>query len=453
MRTEPRPARAPGALPLVGHVLPLMRDPLGFVRSLPAHGDLVEVRLGPVRTLVVCTPELTRQVLLDDRTFDKGGPVFGRFREIAGNGLVSCPHADHRRQRRLLQPAFRRTRLPGYATVMAEQFAEGVGSWRDGQVIDVTAAMQMIAGRTGVATMFTGALSATDLARMVDDLNTVLTGIYRRVLLPPPFDRLPTPANRRYDRVRARLRRTLGELIAAYRAHGVDRGDLLSVVLAGRDAPGDGRGLSETEVVDQLVTFFIGGTESTAVTVSWALNLLGRHPDVADRLHEEVDEVLAGARPAFDDLPRLDLTGKIVTETLRLYPPAWMLTRTATADTELGGHAVPAGTPVAFSPYLVHHRADVHPDAERFDPDRWNAGNASPPPRDAVLPFGAGARICIGADFGMTEATIALATIAARWRLEHVSDRPVRPAIGLAMIPKDLRMRVRARVGGQVEVM
>jgi cytochrome P450 len=445
MRTEDGPARVPGALPLVGHVVPLLRDPLAFVRSLAAYGDLVEVRLGPVKTVIVCTPELTRRVLLDDRTFDKGGPVFGRFREIAGNGLVSCPHADHRRQRRLLQPAFRHARLAGYATVMAEQITAGVGSWQDGRIIDVTAEMQMIAGRSGVATMFADALSPATLGRLVADLNTVLAGIYRRVLLPPFLDRLPTPANRRYDRVRARLRHTLGELIATYQAGGVDHGDLLSIVLATRDAAGDGHGLTETEVVDQLVTFFIGGTESTAVTMAWALYLLGRHPEIEERLHKEVDAVLNGPVPTFDDLSRLDLTGRIITETLRLYPPAWILTRTTTSDADLGGHRVPAGTAVAFSPYLIHHRPDVYPDAERFDPDRWDARTTASPPRDAVIPFGAGARKCIGEAFGMTEATIALATIAARWRLEPVSAREVRPALGFAMIPKSLRMRVRAR--------
>jgi cytochrome P450 len=445
MKKESGPPRAPGALPLVGHLLPLLRDPLGFVRSLSAHGDLVEVRLGPVKTIIVCTPELTSQVLRDDRTFDKGGPVFGRFREIAGNGLVSCPHADHRRQRRLLQPAFRQARLPGYATMMAEQIAAGIGSWPDGQVIDVTAEMQMVAGRTGVATMFAGVLSDATLGHLVDDLNVVLAGIYGRVLRPSWLDRLPTPGNRRYDRVRARLRRTLGELIATYQAGGVDHGDLLSIVLATRDSAGDGRALSETEVVDQLVTFFIGGTESTAVTLAWALYLVARHRDIEERLHGEVDKVLAGAAATFDDLPGLDLTRRIVTETLRLYPPAWMLTRTATADAELGGHRVPAGTAVAFSPYLIHHRTDLYADAERFDPDRWDDGAAAKPPREAIIPFGAGARKCIGEAFGMTEATIALATIAARWRLEPVSDREVRPALGFAMLPKRLHMRLRAR--------
>jgi cytochrome P450 len=440
MKTTSGPVRAPRVLPLAGHVVPLLRDPLGFVRSLPTYGDLVEVRLGPVKTIVVCTAELTLRVLRDHRTFDKGGPVFGRFREVAGNGLVSCPHADHRRQRRLVQPAFHHARFRGYAEVMTGQIGEIAGGWRDGQVIDVRAELQMITSKVGVATMFAGALSAADLGGLVDDLNIILAGVYGRVLTPPPLDRLPLPGKRRYDRSRARLRRTLGELIATYQTGATDHGDLLSIVLATRDT--DGAGLSETEVIDQLVTFFIGGTESTAMVLAWALYLLGRHPDVERRLHAEVDEVLTGAGCTFDDLPKLDLTGRVLTETLRLYPPAWMLTRTATTDTDLGGYAISAGTAVAFSPYLIHHRADVHPDPESFDPDRW-AG--APPARDAMFAFGAGPRKCIGDVFGMTEATIALATIAARWRLEPLSDREVRPALGLAMVPKGLRMRLRAR--------
>ncbi|MFI9201057.1 cytochrome P450 [Streptomyces sp. NPDC053048] len=440
-------ATAPGALPLLGHAVPLLRGPLDFLSSLPARGDLVRVRIGPFRAVVVCDPELTRQVLLEDRAFDKGGPLYDRIREVGGNGLGTCPYREHRRQRRLIQPSFHPTRLPGYARVMTGQIATVTRSWHDGRTVDVLAEMMTLTARTAVATMFADGLPPSALGTVMDDFATVMAGITRRALMPAGPDRLPTPGNRRFVRAHARLRRTVRRIIAERRAERTDHGDLLSALLAARDAAGGGaaRGFSDAEIDDQILTFFIAGTETTASTLAWALHALGHHPRLARRLRAEADAVLGGAPATLEHLPRLDLTGRIVTESLRLYPPVWLLTRVATADTRLGGHTVPAGTTVAFSPYLLHRRPDLYADPGRFDPDRWSAAGEAGPgaqrPRGAFVPFGGGARKCIGDAFGRTEATLALASIAAAWRLEPVPGERVRPALGVVMSPRGLRMR------------
>ncbi|MGH3721059.1 MAG: cytochrome P450 [Pseudonocardiaceae bacterium] len=444
MATECTAGTAPGAFPLLGHTLSLLRSPLRFLTALPACGDLVRIRIGPVEAIVVCTPELTRQVLLDDRVFDKGGPFFDQGREVLGNGLVTCPHSLHRRQRRLAQPAFHPTRLPGYAQVMTKHITEVTGSWRDGQVLDVLSEMMTLTARTAVETMFSDALPATLLDAVLHDFRTVLVGAYKRVIMPPPLDKILIFGNHRYDRALLRLRGIIGRVITDRRASGADRGDLLSALLSARD-PADNQGLSDTEIVDQVMTFFLAGSETTANPVAWAVHLLAGHPEVEHRLHAEVDAVLVGAPAGFEDLPRLELTSRVITETLRMYPPVWMLTRTTTTDTQLGGHPIPAGSTIVYSAYLLHHRPDLYPDPGRFDPDRWIDGHTAAPPRVAFIPFGGGARKCIGDIFAVTEATLALATLTARWRLRLLPGQHVHPARAAVLHPRGLRMCATAR--------
>ncbi|MDT3396011.1 cytochrome P450 [Streptomyces sp. B1866] len=435
---------APSALPLLGHALPLIRTPLAFVRSLPAHGELVRIRLGPLAVMVICDLDLTRQALLDDRVFDKGGPLFDRMREVLGDGLATCPHGEHRRLRRLAQPAFHSARLPGYAQAMTARIDEVIGSWHAGQTLDVLAEMMTLTSRVTAATMFSGTLPPTEQGQILDDVTTVLNGVFWRMFLVPPLDRLPTPGNRSYEQARARLRDTFDRIIAQRRAEGTDHGDLLSALIAAHDPEDHGGGMTDAEIRDTIVTFFIAGTESTASNVAWALDLLARHPEIEQRLHTEVDAVLGGAPAVHADLPRLELTGRVITETLRLYPPNWLFTRTVTADTRLGGHLLPAGTTVAYSAYLIHHRPDLYDRPEVFDPDRWDPGRPQPP-RHAYLPFSTGARKCVGDTFGMNEATLALATITARWRLTHSPGHQARPVPRTTLRPRGLRMRVTPR--------
>ena len=385
---------APGGLPLLGHTVPLLRDPLGFLSSLYGHGDVLRIRLGAATVVMICDPGMTQQMLRDDRTFDKGGPLFQRMREVMGNGLATCPHAQHRRQRRLVQPAFHPGRLPGYADVMSDQAVTVAESWRAGQVVDVTAEMMTITSGALAATVFAG----TDLSKpgspgsassdsalpgsalpgsalpgsgrpgpspagalpgALDDLTTLLGGLYRRIMMPPPLDRLPTPGNRRYHQARARLRDTLGAAIAQHRTSSqhrasthldasTDDGDLLSALLAARNPDGDG--LTDEEIADQAVTFFIAGTETTAALLAWALYLLAQHPDVERQVHAEASAAMAAGIAAHARLSRLAVTRRVVMETLRLYGPAWVITRAAAREVQLGGYTLPAAPPSSTVP-------------------------------------------------------------------------------------------------------
>ncbi|MFJ6805714.1 cytochrome P450 [Streptomyces anulatus] len=436
----------PGAWPLLGHAVVLLRDPLGFLRSLPEHGDLVAVRLGRVRAVFVCSPELVQQVLRDDRTFDKGGPLFDRLRETTGDGLGSCPHAAHRRQRRLVQPAFNRSRLPGYGRVLTGQVEGVTASWDDGGTVDVVAEMRELSTAILLGTVFSAESLPSPLALpgAGADLRTVVAGIGARTVLPPALAGVALPGSRRYFLARDRLRRFAGDIVAARRGgDGGDDGDLLSALLAAGD-PDSGRGLSDTELVDQVVTMFVGGIDTTAATMAWMLHSVAGRPDIARRLQAEADTVLAGRAPSVQDLPALSLARQVVTETLRLHPVVWIVTRTVTADTVLGGHPVSAGTVVAFSPYLIHQRADCYPDADVFDPDRWGPGR-TPPDRHAFLAFGDRARSCVGNGLAQAEAVMTLAAVASRWNLHPVGGGPVRPTRAAVMSPRGLRLRVTAR--------
>ncbi|MFD7031368.1 cytochrome P450 [Streptomyces sp. NPDC059917] len=429
---------APGRLPLIGHALKLRKGLLEFVSSLPDHGDLVRIQIGPWWAWVICDPDLTRQVLFDDRTFDKGGALFDEGRQILGNGVLTCPHQDHRRQRLLLQPAFRRARMPVYAQVMSEQIAEHLDGWRDGTVIDVPARMHTLVSRILARTLFASDSVGPASTLVEESLATILHAMYVRLLLPASLSRLPTAGNRRYQRALDRIHAAVDGAVREYRRSGEEHRDMVSELLAARDDAG--RPLSDTEIHDQIVTMLAAGIETTATTLSWALYALARHPDVEERLRTEVDAVLGGRIATWADLPHLELTDRVVTETLRLYPPTWMLTRTVTADTRLGGQSLTAGTTVVYSPYLIHTRADLFPEPGRFDPDRW-LGDATPRPvRRASIAFGAGSRKCIGDSFAMTAATLALASIVGRWRLTLPPGRRVRPAATAALRPHALRM-------------
>ncbi|MFI6639057.1 cytochrome P450 [Streptomyces sp. NPDC050504] len=437
--------RAPGALPLLGHTVPLLRDPMGFLTSLPRHGDLVDIRIGPFPATVVCDPRLVKEAFLDDRSFDKGGPLYDRGRESLGNGLVSCTHDDHRRQRKLTQPAFHGSRFAGYGTVMTEQIEEVVGAWREDEMVDVYQTALTISARSLVKALFARKLPEQVLTGMIDDSTMILAGIFLRMLTPHGLDRLPTPPKRRYDRAIARLRAAVDEIIAEYRAEGVDHHDLLSLLLASRDdhLPRARQSFSDTEICDQVVTFFIAGIQGTAVTLTWALYQTAAHPVIEKRLQAEADEVLGGRIATYEDLEKLPVAERIVTETLRVCPPVWMLTRTTTADTVLGNRTIKKGTVLVLSQYLVHHLPALYPDPHLFDPDRWDSPRDRRPPE--TIPFGHGARKCIGSLFGTNEAAMALATIAGRWSLQQLPGVPVRLTPSVLLTPKGIRMRPKAR--------
>ncbi|MFJ8431215.1 cytochrome P450 [Kitasatospora sp. NPDC094019] len=419
---------APGALPVVGHLAAFLRAPLAFLRGLPPHGPLVEIRFLGKPLVVVCDPELTRAVLVRDRVFDKGGPMFERLREAGGQGLASCPAAEHRRQRRLMQPAFHQSRFPGYARIMTERLDLALRRWHHGQTLDLAVESRTITADVVLSAVFGTSLDPGLHGRLAADFDTLLAGFTRHTLLPKRLRTVPTPGNVRYDRATKRVRSSMADLTADLRRRvaaaadggaadgGAAEDNLLSMLIASRDPDSDLPALSDEELVDQAVTMYSAGTETTAGAVNWALFLATTHPAVLSRLTAEAGAVLGGRTAAWDDLPRLTYTRQVLTEALRMYPPGWFLTRQTEEDTELGPYAIARGTVIAYSPYLISHLPDLYPDPERFDPDRWDAHGGRP--QVPVTVFGGGARKCIGDEFSLVEGVLMLSSLLSHWRID-----------------------------------
>ncbi|MEV6025883.1 cytochrome P450 [Streptomyces sp. NPDC052036] len=429
----------------MGHGISLFRRPLAFLNSLPAYGDVVEIRLGPQRAWLACHPELVHRVLMDARTFDKGGPQYDRLRPLMGNSLVTSAHAEHRRQRRLLQPAFHPSRIADYTQIMAEEAAAVCRTWRPGERVDVSAAMLALTTRVTSRVLFSDSLDAATVAEMRDCLAALVRGLFIRTVVPvAPLFRIPTPANRRYRRAFDRLH-AITDSVVEQRRRSSPRDDLLGTLLSAEEDHGPASSVTAQEIHDQLITLLLTGVESTAMCLGSLFGLLPGHPEAERRLHCEIDAVLTGGRlPGGEDLPRLVYTRCVVAETLRTYPPGWLFTRITTRDTELGGVRIPKGTTVLYSPYLLHHDPASFPEPDRFLPDRWlpgpGSGSGSAARHGAMLPFAAGSRKCIGDTFALAEATLAVAAIAARWRLRPLPGRAEQPRPAATLGPRELTM-------------
>ncbi|WP_020671031.1 cytochrome P450 [Amycolatopsis nigrescens] len=430
---------APGRWIFLGHTPSMLRHRVGYTSSLREHGDLVEIYLGPLRTYFLTSPELVNRVLVSEGTSFSKGAIFDRFRPFMGNGLVMSQGAFHLRQRRLVQPAFHHTRLACYVDTMVRVSAELTAGWRAGEVRQVDDDMQHLAITVVGETLFSTELGKRAIAEARRSIPVVLKEGMIRALSPKIFERVPLiPANRRFDQAIERLRRIVFEVIAAWRADGEDRGDLLSMLMLAQDED-TGEGMTDQQVYDEVITLLTAGSETSAVALTWFFHEIARHPEVERRVRAELDEVLAGRPVTFDDVPKLEYTRRVVDEVLRMYP-IWILMRRALVDVELGGTRLPAGTEFMFSPYSLHFDPRYHEDPDRFDPDRWLPERAARIPRGAFIPFGAGTRQCIGKAFAQTEITVAAATIMAGWRLVPVPGKPVRTKVTSAAYPSRMPM-------------
>ena len=435
---------APGAVPLLGHLPRLARDPLKFLDTLSEHGGLLTLRLGAKKMVVVCDPTLTHQVLIADDVYDKGGAFFEAARTLMPTAMGLAPYAKHRRLRRLMQPSFTKGRLSRHGDIMSEQIAKAIGDWRDGGELDIVHEMMNVTGRVLTATIFSSSVSEETLREITADSLELTRGVAVDIALPGPIARL-TPGYGHYRRSVARLRETTLRLIRERRAEGdaapAAHGDLLEALLAAKDEDGAGDRFSDSELVDQLSFMMVAGTETTAQTVSWALYELSRRPELEAKLHAEVDEVLGGRPAGYDDASRLELVNRLVSEVLRFYSPTWLFTRRTAADAELGGYRVPAGTDVLYSPYIVNRAPASHETARVFDPDRWEPERASCMHARGYIPFGTGARKCIGDQFATLESVLMVATIAQRWSLAALPGTKLKTSRKVVNSPLGLRLR------------
>jgi cytochrome P450 len=386
-------------------------------------GPVTQFRLLARRIWIANEPDVIRDVLVTKhKAFVKSrGAV--RLKRLLGEGLLTSEEPLHLRQRHLMQPAFHRDRIVQYAADMVDETQHELASWNDGATIDLAEAMTRLTLGIAARTLF-GANVAGDADEVRAALSTVME-LFPRFLSPLSelLDRLPVPQTRRFEAARARLDAVIYRLIAERRASGRDTGDLLSTLLLARDV--EAGSMSDQQVRDEAMTIFLAGHETTANALLWTLYLLSQHPPVGAELVAEIDRTLGGRAATADDAARLPFTRAVLSEAMRLYPPAWILGRRAAQDVEVGGYELRGGEVVLMSQYVVHRDPRFYAEPEAFRPARWATAEAQALPKFAYFPFGGGNRVCIGEQFAWMEGMLVLATIARRWRLDLVPGTPV----------------------------
>ena len=434
--------------PLVGSVMRRFSGPLEFFCELKSNfGDAARFTLFNEKFVLFSHPDLVHEVLVTKQNSFRKGKALEGARVFLGNSLLVSEGEEHQRQRRLIQPAFHRGRIAGYATIMAEKARQWTEAQRAGAEIDIAVEMNHLTLAVVAATLFGSEVDseAGDIAKSL----TVIISNFNRMLLPlwRYWRNLPTPHNLRLRRAHHALNGTMYRLIAQRRADGRDHGDLLSMLLAAEDAEDAKKRLSDVEIRDQAMTLFIAGHETTANALAWTWHLLAQHEDVRARMKAEIDAVLGRDRlPGLDDVAKLPYTTAVLSESMRIYPPVWVVGRRALEDVTIGEYEVPARTIVITSQYLIHRDERFWPDPLEFRPERWldEAAQAARP-KFAYFPFGGGGRVCIGEAFAWTEGVLLLAVIAPRWRFEAVAGHPVDINPTVTLRPRfGLRMRVRA---------
>ncbi|MGI9166311.1 MAG: cytochrome P450 [Pyrinomonadaceae bacterium] len=439
-----RPAKAraplppgPKGHPILGVMPEFNRDTLRFITRCRDYGDVVRARFLYVTAYFLYHPnDIEYVVSTNAKNFVKAMSLRSNFfQRLVGNGLLTSEGEVWKRQRRLAQPAFHRQRISVYGDVMVDFTQRMISTWREGEIRDIHRDMMRLTLEIVVRTLFNA-----DVSQDADKVGRVLSQIVK------PFasqatvkwildNRLPTTAHRRFHREAQQIDDIVYRIIAERHASGLDQGDLLSMLLEAQDE--DGSQMTDKQLRDEVMTIFLAGHETTALTLSWTWYLLAQNPAVEEKFHAELDEVLGGRLPAMEDLQRLKYTDMIVREAMRLYPPAYGLGREAIEDCEIGGFRVPRKTQVFMFQWVTQRDPRFFPEPDAFQPERWTEEFANGLPKYAYFPFGGGPRFCIGNTFATMEILLVLVTIGQRFRLSLAPDHPVSILPAMSLRPRD----------------
>jgi len=438
--------RGPKPRFLLGHLLELSRDQLGFLRNCARqYGDIVPLWFGRRPVILLSHPDQLEEVLVARRRSFAKGYFYRVLGRLLGNGLITSEDDVWLRQRRLAQPAFHRQRINAYAETMASFTRELRASWHHGQVRDVNADMNGLTLRIVGKTLFDADLE-TDATDIRDAIVVALAELGKQttgpeLLLPAA---IPTPSRLRLGRAVRRLDAIIYQIIEQRRSTGVDRGDLLSALLQAQDQ--DGSQMTDRQLRDEAMTILVAGHETTALALTWAWYLLAQHPAAEARLHEELARVLGNRAPTAADVARLPFTSAVISESLRLYPPIWSFGRETAEETHVDGYPVRKGTLALLNTWTIQRDPRYYADPDAFRPERWLDGLAQRLPRFAYLPFGGGPRQCIGNGFALLEAALVLATIAQRYRLVLEPGQTITAVPAGTLRPSQaVRVRLEAR--------
>jgi cytochrome P450 len=446
----PRRVPGPRSLSPLGHVQAMQRDALGFMMRLrEQYGDVARFRVFIWQSYLLSHPDHVKHVLQDNNRNYHKGILYQFLKPVVGEGLLTSEDNFWRRQRRIAQPAFHRKTVAGLASAMTEETDEMLSRWsgraRSGETFDLLADLMALTLEIVSRTMLSTDV-ASEAAAVRESVALLRDHVAYRAFhiftLPEGF---PTPRNRRFARALATVDGIVYGMIEQRRSGEVNADDLLSMLLHATDEE-TGESMSDKQLRDEVMTIFLAGHETTANALAWTLSLLSQHPDVEERLADEVDRVLSGRTPEVADLPNLPYTKMVIEESLRLYPPAYAFARRALEEDEIAGYRIPKGGGVLVSPWVTHRHPAFWDEPERFDPERFSAERTASRPRYAYFPFGGGPRQCIGNEFALMESQLVLAMIAQRFRLRVAPGHTAEPEPLITLRPKGaLPMTVTAR--------
>lgn len=409
----------------------LRADRLGLMSSaVHEYGDAVRVAIGPKTLYIFNHPDHAKHVLADNAANYHKGIGYTEAKRALGDGLLTSEGALWKEQRRTIQPVFQHKRIAAQADViideavgLVERLRTHQGSGRPVGVLDEITALTL--GVLG-STLLDADLGAFEsIGHSFEAVQDQAMFEMETLGMVPRW--LPLKGQRFFRKARADLEQIVEMLVAHRKSNPIESGDdVLTRLIASTDKENDRR-VADRRMRDELVTLLLAGHETTASTVGWTLNLVSQHPAVRQRLHDEALAVYGDRRPSYADLIQLRYTNMVLQETMRLYPPVWILPRRALADDEVGGYHVPAGAEVLICPYTLHRHPRYWPEPDSFHPERFDPDVPSDRPRYAHLPFGAGPRFCVGNHLGMMEATIIISTLMRDLRLEKIPGHQARP--------------------------
>ncbi len=437
MNAEDRPLPpGPSGQPLIGNVIPLARDHFGFYESLADYGDVVSYRVGRTPFTALLHPDPIEEVLVgqSDR-FSRWGFAEAGL-DFAPEGLFTVTGDQWRRQRQTMYPAFTVEKLRGFTDTIWTYAQEEMTDWEDHDVLDLNRSFEALTFRILSKTLLDIDLDAHDdtlpIVTVVEAINDLASP--QRIVTKHIPDWVPTPKRRRFSRATREYRQLVDELLAERVETDEEPEDLLSIL---RTSTGpDGSTLSVAEVRDNLLNFITAGYDTTSLALSYTCKLVANHPAASDQIATEVSSVRSDGTNGPPALDRLQATRRIVKESLRLYPPAFKIYRTATQLTTVAGYRIPRGTVVTAPQFLLHRDPRWYTSPDEFRPDRWTEEFEASLPKFAYFPFGGGPLHCIGMRFAMMEIMLVIARIASKVRLEPVNDPEPDPTAGISLRPE-----------------
>ncbi|MBD2303557.1 cytochrome P450 [Nostoc sp. FACHB-87] len=427
---------APPVNSIVGHLLELGQDPLGFLSRCRDYGDIIPLQLGLTPACLVTNPDYIEEVLKNRHDFIKSRGLRS-LKTLLGEGLLTTEGESWFWQRRLAQPVFHQKRINGYSQIMVDYANQMLQTWNDGEIRDIHAEMMQLTLEIVMKCIFSAEVDAGEAKVVANALDVAMNWFEsKRKQNFLVWEWFPRPENINYRRAITAMNEAIYQLIQERRHSQKKTHDLLSMLMEAKDEQ-TGQQMDDKLLRDEVATLMLAGHETTANTLSWTWMLLAQNPEVREKLKSELDQVLQGKLPTLEDLSKLVYTQQVIKESMRLYPPVSLMGREAAVDTQIGDYEIPQGTSIMISQWVMHRHPKYFENPEAFQPERWTEELDKQLPKGVYFPFGDGPRICIGKGFAQMEAALLLATIAQSFQIDLVPGHSIVPQPSITLRPEN----------------